>query len=127
MSLDPYGYAEPPAAVSGAVGAGDHDAISAMWFASASLVLNSMAPCTCYFPGLIALPMAAYALYKGSVARSSPLSPSGMACANAALVCGSVGTIFGMFFAGMALFMFLYFAAIFGFAFLGIVAGAAGA
>ncbi len=127
MSLDPYGFAEAkPAAAPGST-AGDGEAINAMWFSAASLVLNSMAPCTCYFPGLIALPLAIYALYKGSMARSMPLSVAGTACANASLVCGAIGTVFGMFFAGMALFMLLYFVAIFGFGFLGVLAGAAGA
>ncbi len=128
MALDPYGYPEAPPVPGVAVSsAGDADAVAAMWAAVASLMLNALALCSCYMTGLLALPMGIYALYKASMVNRAALSASGAACSTAGLVGGAVGTLLGMFFAGMALFMLAYFLFLFAMIFLGAIGAAAGA
>ncbi|MBM4368982.1 MAG: hypothetical protein FJ102_22390 [Deltaproteobacteria bacterium] len=128
MALDPYGYPEaPPVPGVASAGAGDTEAIAAMWAAVGSLTLNALAICSCYMTGLLALPLGIYALYKSSMVNRAGLSASGSASATAGLVGGAVGTLLGMFFAGMALFMLAYFLFLFVMIFLGAIGAAAGA
>ncbi len=128
MALDPYGYPEAPPVPGVAMSsAGDTDAVAAMWAAVGSLMLNALALCSCYMTGLLALPLGLYALYKAGLINRGGLSATGSSAATAGLVGGAIGTMLGMFFAGMALFMLAYFLFLFAMVFLGAIGAAAGA
>ncbi len=95
MARDPYGYEDtaPPASAEG-------DASQAMWFGVTAAMLGSVGVCFCYLPYVVALPMGAYAAWKGyrAVSAAVPPHPKDRAMATAGLVSGTISALVsGMF------------------------------
>lgn len=91
-----------------------------MWAGVGALTLGAVAPCCCYLPWALALPLAAYALYLATSAGGTPGSAED-AAAKAGLVGGGVGVGLGILWCGLLLVYVAYIALIF----VAIAAGAA--
>lgn len=105
MAQDPYGFPETVQSDPGA------NAIKAMWAGTGALALGAVAPCCCYFPWLIALPLGGYALYLATQAGGTPGSAED-AAAKAGLVGGGVGVTLGLLWSGLFVFYALYVAVV---------------
>ncbi len=84
---DPYGYADSPAAPT-------HQASQAMYAGVFALICAAIAPCLCYAPYMVALPLGGYAVYAGSqVQRGADASERAM---------GTAGILAGVVAAGLS-------------------------
>jgi hypothetical protein len=102
MATDPYGFADD------AVGGGAPvDAAICLWTGVSSLILGAVAPCLCYAPWVVVLPLSIVSVYYGVRARSAGSAGAGHDLANiAGLVAGGVSLALSLLFvAGVVVYM----------------------
>lgn len=80
-----------------------------MWAGVGALSLGALAPCCCYFPWLLALPLGAYALYLATNAGGAPGTAED-AAAKSGLVGGGISVGLGILWCGLLLVYVAYFA-----------------
>lgn len=82
MTKDPYGYAASAAPTG--------NASQALWSGVGSLVAAMVAPCLCYLPFLLAIPLGGWAMWSGWGARQSA-DPNERSLAWAGMITGGLG------------------------------------
>ncbi len=88
---DPYGYSEPAPLSTGS-------ATQALYAGVFALICAAIAPCLCYMPYLMALPLGGYAMYAGSQVRGGgdALSTSESTMATGGMIAGAVASMLSL-------------------------------
>lgn len=106
MATDPYGFPETSPGGGGSPG----DAVMALWLAMASLMVCAVAPCMCYAPTLVAVPMSGAAVFLSFRARQSSAAAGQdmSAISTAGMLGGVFGLMLSLMFSALFLFYVLY-------------------
>lgn len=105
---DPYGYAADAPATT--------DPARVLWMGIAAASLASIGVCACYMPYFVALPMGAWAVWKGSQMKRAGGDPKEQIMLDAGMVSGgisaAVSSMFVLFWLAYLGFIALYFVVI---------------
>ncbi len=90
---DPYGYADAPAAPANL-------ATQSMYAGILSLCLAAIAPCLCYMPYFLALPVGAYAIYAATTVQGAndPTGLADKAMATGGMLAGGISALLSLLF-----------------------------
>lgn len=89
MSQDPYGYDESPADA----GAMENRAVQVLWTGIGAMACFLIAPCLCYLPYFVSVPLGGYAMFAGlSATGAEARGTRNMALAG--VLTGALGAVF---------------------------------